>query len=92
MRCLLRWIVRAVAVASLSVACAACSSLPGRQPTPTAASPDVSGASVISATGKVLPEEWVELSFGASGLVGDVLVREGDSVTAGQTLAQVRAD
>ncbi len=57
----------------------------GSQPSPTAA--PATNESTISATGKVMPARWASLSFGTSGLVREVLVREGETVSQGQTLA-----
>jgi HlyD family secretion protein len=49
-------------------------------------------ASVVSATGTVLPEREVSISFQSSGTVSDVLVQEGDSIEAGQQLAVRQAE
>jgi HlyD family secretion protein len=46
-------------------------------------------ASVVSATGSVLPEREGSISFQASGTVEDVLAQPGDSVETGQLLAQL---
>ena len=45
--------------------------------------------STVSATGTIQPEDDVSLIFKAAGRVGEVLVKEGDSVTAGQVLARL---
>jgi HlyD family secretion protein len=46
-------------------------------------------ASVVSATGTVLPEREASISFQLSGTVTDVLAQSGDSVESGQLLAQL---
>jgi multidrug efflux pump subunit AcrA (membrane-fusion protein) len=43
----------------------------------------------VSATGAILPEEQIALLFQVPGLVSEVLVKEGDSVRAGDPLARL---
>ncbi len=45
--------------------------------------------STVSATGTIQPEDEVSLIFKGAGRLGEVLVKEGDSVTAGQVLARL---
>lgn len=45
----------------------------------------------VEAVGTVISERDLELRFGATGIVAQVLVREGDKVKAGQKLAQLKA-
>lgn len=45
----------------------------------------------VEAVGTVVSERELELRFGASGIVSNVYVKEGDRVTAGQKLAQLKA-
>ena len=45
----------------------------------------------VEAVGTVISERELELRFGASGIVQQVFVREGDKVTAGQRFAQLKA-
>ena len=45
----------------------------------------------VEAVGTVVSERELELRFGASGIVSGVSVKEGDRVTAGQMLAQLKA-
>lgn len=45
--------------------------------------------STVSATGSIEPERQVELAFKSAGRVAEVLVEEGDTVTAGQILARL---
>jgi len=44
---------------------------------------------VVSASGKLLPARWANLSFRASGRVVEVQVQAGDQVKAGQVLARL---
>lgn len=46
----------------------------------------LSDGTVIS-SGRVLPEQSVDLSFEVDGVVGEIMVQPGDTVTAGQPLA-----
>jgi HlyD family secretion protein len=45
---------------------------------------------VVSATGKVVPATWANLSFPTAGVVEQVLVAEGDEVDSGQVLVRLR--
>ncbi len=44
---------------------------------------------VVSATGKVIPEQWARLSMTGTGVVTEVLVEEDEVVTAGQSLVSL---
>ena len=55
-------------------------------PTPTPSSLD---ESVVAAKGNIVPAQYARLSFGASGNVAQVFVREGDSVKSGDPIAQL---
>ncbi len=48
--------------------------------------------STVSATGAIQPEGQVSLVFRGAGRVGEVLVREGEAVAAGQVLARLETD
>jgi len=48
--------------------------------------------STVSATGAIEPEGQVSLVFRGAGRVGEVLVKEGDAVTAGQVLARLETE
>jgi HlyD family secretion protein len=48
--------------------------------------------STVSATGTIEPEGEVSLIFRGAGRVGEVLVQEGDAVSAGQVLARLETD
>jgi HlyD family secretion protein len=73
----------------VSVVLAAC----GSAPTPT---PDASAAkqplpAVVSASGKVLPEQWANLSFRAGGPIVELKAQNGEAVKAGAVLARLDA-
>jgi multidrug efflux pump subunit AcrA (membrane-fusion protein) len=80
---------------SMILILAACDSLPrppGAPPVETEASSEpvaVEYAPIVSATGKVIPEKEALLSVSSGGVVEDVFVVEGDSVSAGQVLVQL---
>lgn len=48
--------------------------------------------STVSATGATEPEDEIALIFRGAGRVGEVLVKEGDQVTAGQVLARLESN
>lgn len=63
----------------------------GSAPTPT---PDASTSAqplpaVVSASGKVLPEQWANLSFRAGGPIVELKAQSGDAVKAGDLIAQL---
>jgi len=72
------------------LALAACSSSnAAKTPTPTAA-PKKAGTGNASAQGYVTPVRHADLSFNTGGRVAEVLVKEGDSVRAGQPLVRLQ--
>ena len=58
-------------------------------PTP-ATTGDADFVPVVSATGKVVPATWANLSFPTAGVVEQLLVAEGDEVEVGQELIRLR--
>lgn len=54
--------------------------------------PPVRSASSVIAEGRVVPAQDASLSFSTSGVVGEVLVKEGDLVAAGQPLIRLVGD
>ncbi len=72
-----------VLVALLASGCAGTQAKP--TPTPQAQNVPV----VVSASGKLLPERWANLSFLAGGPVAEVKVQAGDKVVAGQVLVRL---
>jgi HlyD family secretion protein len=66
-----------------------CSGLSSKEtPTPQPQTDDTFNP-VVSATGKVVPALWSNLSVSTAGVVGEVLVDEGDRVTADQILLRL---
>jgi multidrug efflux pump subunit AcrA (membrane-fusion protein) len=67
-----------------------CSAIPGQGSPPTATPlpplPDQGG---ITAEGRLEPIRHAALSFGADGIVSEVLIREGDVVEAGQVIGRL---
>lgn len=63
---------------------AACATTPTPAPTPVT-------PSVIVAQGRLQPQVYTDLSFSLSGQIAEVLVAEGQAVTAGQVLARLAA-
>jgi len=79
---------------SLTLILAACDSLPQPPGAPTAetdapAPVAVEYQPIVSATGKVVPEQEALLSVSAGGVVENVLVSKGDEVSAGEVLVQL---
>ena len=76
-------LVIVVLVALLASGCAGTQA----QPMPTPQAQDI--PVVVSASGKVLPARWANLSFLSGGYVAAVQVQPGDKVEAGQVLVQL---
>ncbi len=66
---------------------AACSSAP--TPTPDASASTQPLPAVVSASGKVLPEQWANLSFRAGGPIVELKAQSGDAVKAGDAIARL---
>jgi HlyD family secretion protein len=71
----------------LAIVLTACSSAP--TPTPDASASAQSLPAVVSASGKVLPEQWANLSFRAGGPIVELNVQSGDTVKAGDLIARL---
>ena len=54
--------------------------------------PTVKADNVITSEGRVEPIHYAEIALNASGLVSEVLSKEGDQVTAGQVIARLKND
>ncbi len=84
-------LVSLVIVIVLSSALTACGSA-----TPAVATPQVLATvkadDAIVSEGRVEPIHYAEIALNASGLVSDVLSKEGDQVTAGQVIARFKTD
>jgi multidrug resistance efflux pump len=63
----------------------------GTSATEAAAVPTVLADETIISEGRVEPVRFVEFGFNASGLVSEVLVKQGDPVTAGQVIARLES-
>lgn len=74
----------------LSLSLAACSAL-SPTPTPTASAPVISDTGSVLAEGRLEPGAYTQLAFQTGGEVAEVLVKEGDPVTAGQVLARLKS-
>jgi len=72
---------------SLVLILSACSSTTEETTTPKPT--EVNRTSMVSATGKIIPEREALLSISAGGVVENVLVEKGDRVTDGQVLVQL---
>jgi HlyD family secretion protein len=81
-----------IILAGLSMLLAACGGTPTvGAATPTIPAPVRDNAN-IKAEGKLQPVQFVNLSFASGGEVAEVLVKEGDTVKAGDVIARVKSD
>jgi HlyD family secretion protein len=76
-----------IALGLLLTACGA----GGTSATEAALVPTVQADDTIISEGRVEPVRFVEIGFNASGLVSEVLVKQGDLVTAGQVIARLES-
>ncbi|MBL7164844.1 MAG: HlyD family efflux transporter periplasmic adaptor subunit [Anaerolineales bacterium] len=83
-----QWIIF-VALAIILTACSLSQSSGDSEAT-TAPAPLVNRVPMISATAKIVPEQFASLSVNTAGVVADILVSEGDFVTEGQLLIQIK--
>jgi HlyD family secretion protein len=77
-----------VLFAIFGLALAACSS--GKATAQATPIPTVLADPSVVATGRLEPVRYIDIAPDTSGLVSEVLVKEGDSVTAGQVLARIQ--
>lgn len=80
------WLILIFGILLVSVSCNGLSNKTAETPAPVEAD-DVSP--IVSATGVVKPAKWSKLSMSVTGLVAEILVEEGDTVEAGQTLIRL---
>ncbi len=66
----------------------ACQGLPATKQQPTAV-PTVVGDTGVTVQGNLVPVQFVNLSFNMGGMIVQVLVKEGDTLQAGQVIAQL---
>ena len=71
----------------LAFVLAACSS--AATPTPEASNAKQPLPAVVSASGKILPEQWANLSFRAGGPIVELKAQSGETVKAGDVLARL---
>ena len=63
----------------------------GTSATEAAAVPTVLADKAVISEGRVEPVRFVEIGFNANGLISEVLVKQGDPVTAGQVIARLES-
>jgi HlyD family secretion protein len=66
-----------------------CSAIPNLSKSTSTPVPVVTQESGVVSQGRLVPQEYVNLSFNTGGLVAEVLVKEGDSVQKGQAIARL---
>jgi HlyD family secretion protein len=81
-----------IVVVCLSALLAACGETPTVVATPPSIVAPVKDNSAVKAEGKLEPVQSVKLSFASGGEVAEVLVKEGDTVKAGDVIARVKSD
>ena len=74
---------------ALSVFLAACSTKTNTPSVTPEVIPTVIADSTVIAEGRVEPIQYAEIAFSASGVVSQILVKEGDAIKAGQPLIQL---
>jgi multidrug efflux pump subunit AcrA (membrane-fusion protein) len=68
---------------------AGCGAAGGQAEAPSTPIPTVVADNVIVAEGRLEPFQYVDIAFNANGTVSEVLVSEGEQVTAGQVIARL---
>ena len=66
-----------------------CSAITGQTGTPPTAIPLVTEAPGVISEGRLVPQQYVQLSFNTGGTVGEVLVKEGEGVQSDQVIASL---
>lgn len=82
-----------IIISVLVIAAVVINACGAQQPTPTPqaeAQPVEAADAPTVAEGKLLPLQWASLSFNTSGQVAEILVKEGDTVKAGDVIARLR--
>lgn len=83
-------IIKFFTLAALALTLSACTSTASSQAAPTVI-PTVKASNIIIAQGQLEPIHYADIALNASGLVSEVLVKEGDKVTAGQIIATLKS-
>ncbi len=78
-----------ITLVASSLLLSACGAVSGATPTP-AAVPTVKADNVIVSEGRVEPIHYAQIALNTSGLVSEVVSKEGDQVKAGQVIAQLQ--
>jgi HlyD family secretion protein len=73
----------------VAIVLAGCGAAPATPATPTTVAQPVKATSTIVAEGKVVPVKSANLAMTTGGIAAEVLVKEGDRVTANQTLVRL---
>ena len=81
------WVLMTV----VTLLASACSSSAEAKQEPPTSTPDVATFSGVITEGRLEPIRYVEVALNASGLVSEVLVAEGEQVTAGQVIAHLES-
>ena len=79
-----------LAIFLTGLALAGCSNLPGQATATEQPGQVVDIQPVISATGKVVPARWSQLSLSIPGVVEEIIVQKGDLVQADQVLVRLK--
>jgi multidrug resistance efflux pump len=82
-------IVYLLLIVALAVLAGGCSSLPGAASSTATPVPLVAEAPGTVGEGRLVPNQYVTLSFNTGGTVGEVLVAEGELVDSGQVIARL---
>lgn len=82
-----RWLILAITVALFAGACSG----PAAPTTEPVAAAAAAASTIVSASGEVVPAQWTTLSFAQAGSVGEITVKEGEVIHAGQVLARLDA-
>jgi multidrug resistance efflux pump len=82
-----QWIILATAATLVLSACGS-QAMPTGTPTVTASK---TTSPVVSASGEVVPAQWTTLSFSQAGNLGELTVKEGDAIKAGDVIARLDA-
>jgi multidrug efflux pump subunit AcrA (membrane-fusion protein) len=83
-------IIKIIALIILALALGACSTATTNNAVPTVI-PTVKASNIIIAQGRLEPIRYTDIALNASGLISEVLVKEGDTVSAGDVIARLKS-